>query len=61
MDRKKRIKVVYEDGTGSCSIKIGILLEKDNDFIEIDCDGQIISIPIHRVVRIEDLGGGGLK
>ena len=56
-DVSKRVRVIFEDSNalnGSRS-KVGIILEKDSEFITIKTDNRTEMIPICKIIRMEVL------
>lgn len=48
----KLVKVAYNDDS-SVSIKLGILKKYDDKFLYLEIKGEVIFIPISRIVRVE--------
>jgi hypothetical protein len=50
----KEMIIFYDDGT-SVAKKIGTIISKDNNFIVIRIEDKDVSIPIGRIVRMEEI------
>jgi hypothetical protein len=53
---EKKVRVIFEDLNNSRS-KIGVIISKDSEFIEIETDNRRELIPICKIIRIEVLNG----
>lgn len=51
------VVIFYEDGT-SVAKKIGKIISKDANFIVLKIDDKNVSIPISRIVRMEEISSG---
>ena len=53
-DVMKRVRVLFED-LGSSRAKVGIIIEKDSEFLTIKTDHRTEMIPICKIIRVEIL------
>jgi hypothetical protein len=53
---KKKVRVIFEDLNNSRS-KVGVIISRDSEFIEIETDNRREFIPICKIIRIEVLDG----
>ena len=49
---KKKVRVIFEDLNNSRS-KVGFIISRDSEFIEIETDNRHEFIPICKIIRIE--------
>jgi hypothetical protein len=54
---KKKVRVIFEDLNNSRS-KIGFIISRDSEFIEIETDNRRELIPICKIIRIEVIESG---
>lgn len=54
---KKKVRVIFEDLNNSRS-KIGFIISRDSEFIEIETDNRRELIPICKIIRIEVIEDG---
>jgi len=56
-DKDKKVRVIFEDlnAINKSRSKVGYILSKDNEFIEIKTDNRTEFIPICKIIRIEVL------
>ena len=50
----KRVRVLFED-LGNSRAKVGIIIEKDSEFLTIKTDNRTEMIPICKIIRVEVL------
>ena len=51
---KKKVRIIFEDLNDSRS-KIGFIIKRDSEFVEIRTDNRTELIPICKIIRIEVL------
>ena len=54
---KKKVRVIFEDLNNSRS-KVGFIISRDSEFIEIETDNRRELIPICKIIRIEVIENG---
>jgi len=60
VDKKQKVRVIFEDlnAYNKSRSKVGFIISKDSEFVEIETDNRREYIPICKIIRIEVIENG---